>query len=151
MPIPKKPRTACLNCGKILSYPGYRYCTNRCQADFQYKQYIKRWLAGETTGPQGHGVVSGYVKRFFREKFGNKCCLCGWAEANTVTGQIPLVADHIDDNWKNNVESNLRLICPNCDSISATYAGLNRGNGGQQRVLSKRVKEGKLFIVSVPE
>ncbi|MBI4033546.1 endonuclease [Candidatus Saccharibacteria bacterium] len=108
-------------------------------------------MAGEVSGLQGHGVVSGHVKRYLREKFGNKCCLCGWAGVNVITGQVPLVADHIDGNWRNNVDSNLRLVCPNCDSISATYAGLNRGNGRKQRELSKRVKEGKLLPVGVPE
>lgn len=38
------------------------------------------------------------------------------------------------------------LICPNCDSLTETYAGLNRGNGRRNRVLSKRAKEGKLFL-----
>lgn len=51
---------------------------------------------------------------------------------------MPLVADHIDGNWKNNTEDNLRLICPNCDSLSPTYAALNRGNGRRNRAISKR-------------
>ena len=65
---------------------------------------------------QGLGIVSGYIKRYLRIKFENKCCLCGWSKVNTKIGYPPLVADHIDGNWRNNVESNLRLICPNCDS-----------------------------------
>ena len=102
------------------------------------------------TGLQRLGVVSGHVKRYLREKFSNKCCLCGWAEINPKTGQAPLVADHIDGNWRNNVESNLRLICPNCDALSPTYAGLNRGNGRKNRVVSKRAKEGPLWVTKVP-
>lgn len=113
---------------------------------FQHKKYIERWLAGVEGGLQGHGVVSERVKRYLREKYDNKCCLCGWSEVNIVTGQVPLVADHIDGNWRNNVETNLRLICPNCDSLTATYAGLNRGNGRSQRKVSNRVNEGKLFL-----
>jgi hypothetical protein len=110
-------------------------------------KYIKHRLAGDESGLQGHGVVSGHVKCYLREKFNNKCCLCGWSEVNIVTGQVPLVADHIDGNWRNNVEANLRLICPNCDSLTATYAGLNRGNGRSKRRLSNRVKEGKLYLL----
>ena len=57
-----------------------------------------------------------------------------------------LVADHIDGDWRNNVENNLRLICPNCDSLTSTYAALNRGNGRKNRAISKRAKEGHLLM-----
>jgi endogenous inhibitor of DNA gyrase (YacG/DUF329 family) len=146
--MPKKSRSNCLNCQKEVRYPGYKYCSNKCQADYRYIQYIEQWLANEVTGLQGHGVVSRHVKRYLREKFDNKCCLCEWSQVNVVTGQVPLVADHVDGNWRNNIEGNLRLICPNCDSLTATYAGLNRGNGRKERALSRRVKEGRLLIVA---
>lgn len=42
---------------------------------------------------------------------------------------IPLEIDHIDGNSENNSEENLRLICPNCHSLTATYKGANRGKG----------------------
>ena len=87
------------------------------------------------------GVVSGHIKRYLRRKFGNKCCLCSWSEMNPKTNIVPLVADHIDGNWKNNSEENLRLICPNCDALSPTYAGLNKENGRQSRATSKRAPE----------
>lgn len=141
----------CLNCKKIVNPAGYKYCTNKCQADYRYKYYIKRWKAGEVSGLQGHGVVSKHIKRYLREKYANKCCLCGWSQINSVTGRIPLVADHVDGNWANNKESNLRLICPNCDSLTPTYAGLNRGKGREKRNLSKRAQEGRFIAVSVPE
>lgn len=144
--MPKKPRANCLGCQKETPHPGYKYCSNKCQLAYQYKMYIECWLAGNESGLQGHGVVSRYVKRYLREKFNNRCCLCGWSEVNIITGQVPLVADHIDGNWRNNIETNLRLICPNCDSVTATYAGLNRGRGRTQRLVSNRVKDGRLFI-----
>ncbi len=102
-------------------------------------------------GLRSLGLVSRYIKRYLRRKFGNKCCLCGWSRVNPKTGQVPLVADHVDGNWRNNTENNLRLICPNCDALSLTYAGLNKGNGRKNRVLSKRAKEGRLLVMTVPE
>lgn len=146
MPMPRKPRTNCLYCGRENPCPGYKYCSNRCQMDFQYKKYIEEWLSGKEIGLQGHGVVSAYVKRYLREKFGNKCCICGWHKVNPVTRQSPLVADHIDGNWRNNIEPNLRLLCPNCDALMPTYAGLNRGRGRVKRSVSKRAREGRVLL-----
>lgn len=145
MPNPKKPRSNCLICSEETARPGYRYCSNICQQEYQYQSYIKKWKEGKESGLQGIGIVSGYIKRYLRRKFNNKCFLCGWSKVNLKSGKVPLVADHIDGNWKNNIESNLRLLCPNCDSLTPTYAGLNRGNGRENRVLSKRAKEGRLF------
>ena len=146
MPMPKKQREKCGACGKETARTGYKYCSNRCQLEYQYQSYIRKWKAGEVIGLQGLGIVSGYIKRYLRRKFENQCCLCGWSEVNPMTKQVPLVADHIDGNWRNNTESNLRLVCPNCDSLTPTYAGLNRGNGRDGRVVSKRAKEGKHLL-----
>lgn len=150
MPMPKKPRSSCLYCSKITPRPGYKYCSNKCQASFQYNLYIQRWQSGEIVGLQRLGVVSNHIKRYLREKYSNQCCLCGWAAVNVVTGLVPLVADHIDGDWRNNVESNLRLICPNCDSLTATYASLNRGKGRKERRLSKRVRDARELLDSLP-
>jgi 5-methylcytosine-specific restriction endonuclease McrA len=35
--------------------------------------------------------------------------------------KISLELDHIDGNSKNNIESNLRLLCPNCHSQTPTW------------------------------
>ena len=149
MSMPRKPREKCLNCNdKEVWRAGYKYCSNACQIEYQYHDYIKKWKNGGIIGLQGLGIVSGHIKRYLRRKFGNKCCLCGWSKTNQKTGKVPLVADHIDGNWRNNIESNLRLLCPNCDSLTLTYAGLNRGNGRKNRVISNRAKEGRLLVVS---
>lgn len=148
--MPRKPRSDCLTCKKQTPRPGYKYCSNKCQASYQYKVYIESWLAGEVTGLQRLGIVSGHVKRYLREKFNNQCCICGWSETNVITGKVPLVADHIDGNWRNNNEANLRLICPNCDSLSATYAALNKGRGRKDRKVSKRVEEARSLLADLP-
>ena len=151
MPMPRKPRSKCLHCQTENPEPRYKYCSNRCQREYQYKEYIRKWLAGEVMGLQVLGIVSRHIKHYLRDKYEDKCCLCGWAEVNIVTRKVPLVADHIDGNWRNNVEENLRLICPNCDAISATYAGLNRGKGRHNRTLSKRAQEGRLLLGDRPK
>ena len=145
MPNPKKPRNSCLACGKEPNRPSYKYCSNICQQEYQYQIYIKAWKDGRISGLNTIGLVSDTIKKYLRIKFKDKCCLCGWAEINIKTGNVPLIADHIDGNWRNNIEENLRLLCPNCDALSPTYAALNRGNGRDNRQISKRAKEGRLL------
>ena len=153
MPMPKKPRQRCLVCGKEPARAAYTYCSNVCQATYRYLSYVKDWRDGKKNGLQGMGIVSRHVKRYLRGKFGNKCCICGWGKVNNHTKAkiIPLVADHIDGDRRNNTEHNLRLICPNCDSLTPTYAGLNIGNGRKGRVLSNRAKEGRVFVAHRPD
>lgn len=145
MSLPKKPRKNCLCCGKENSRPQYKYCSNLCQAEYQYQQYIKKWKNGEITGLQSLGLVTRPIKKYLRRKYNNRCCLCGWSKINPKLKVVPLIADHIDGNWRNNAEDNLRLLCPNCDSLTSTYAGLNKGNGRINRVRSKRAKEASLL------
>ena len=148
MPNHKKPKKECLSCGKEPERATYKYCSNVCQLAYQHQSYIRDWKMGEISGLSSLGLVSTHIKRYLREKYGNKCILCGWAQTNIKTGQVPLVADHIDGNWRNNAEDNLRLICPNCDSLSPTYAALNKGNGRRNRVQSKRSRDARLMVKS---
>jgi predicted restriction endonuclease len=142
----RKPKNVCKNCDKFTNRRSDTYCSNTCQADYQHKSYIQSWKNGETLGLQRLGVVSNYIKNYLRGKYDNKCLLCGWSEINAITGKVPLVADHIDGNWRNNVENNLRLICPNCDSLTATYSALNIGSGRDNRQVSKRVIEARKLV-----
>ena len=143
---PKKPRTPCIVCGKEPYKSSYKFCSNACQQEYQYRQYIAEWKTGKKTGLSSTGIVTGPIKRFLREKYNNKCCVCGWSEINLKTGVAPLIADHIDGDWKNNTEDNLRLLCPNCDSLTPTFSALNKGKGRENRSPSKRTKEAREFL-----
>ena len=133
----------CLVCNKDTTRVGYKYCSNVCQQEYQYLKYIQEWKSGQKTGLRNIGVVGNHIKKYLRRKFGNKCLLCGWCQTNPKTGLVPLVADHIDGDWKNNSEENLRLLCPNCDSLTPTFAALNKGRGRNNRRVSKRSLEAR--------
>lgn len=126
--------TTCLNCNNNTARKSYKYCSNQCQADYQYKQYIMGWLNGQLSGGKSSGTVSSHVKRYLREINDNMCEQCSWSETNTFTGIVPLEADHIDGNHNNNNIDNLRLLCPNCHALTGTYKALNKGNGRSWRM-----------------
>ncbi len=146
MANPKKPRPKCPTCGKEPARSFYKYCSNRCQQEYQRARYLREWKAGKRSGLQTIGIVTVTIKRYLREKFGDKCCICGWSKVNPKTGKVPLVADHIDGNWRNNAEENLRLICPNCDALLPTFSALNKGNGRENRAPRKRTQEATEFL-----
>lgn len=139
----KLPRNLCKNCKKETKRSNTIFCSNQCQRDFDYKEFIERWKNGQETGLKGLYSISRYIRKFLFEKYKNKCSKCGWSEINSFTNKIPLEVDHIDGNFKNNKESNLRLICPNCHSLTSTYKAINKGKGRFERM--KRYKEGKSF------
>lgn len=128
-----KPNQPCLNCGKTTNKSTNKYCSVECHHEYNYSQYIEQWKQGEITGLNCNGMVTQPIKRYLREKYHNACTLCGWSKINPYSNKVPLVADHIDGNWKNNTEDNLRLLCGCCDSLTNTFCGLNKGNGRSQR------------------
>ena len=121
----------CKNCGLPLNNRKKIYCNNKCQQEYHYKEYIRKWKNNEVNGSKGNAFidVSDYIKRYLFEKYNNKCSRCGWSEINPYTGTLPLEIEHIDGDATNNKEENLTLLCPNCHSLTKTYRGANMGNG----------------------
>ena len=73
------------------------------------------------------------MRRYLIETRGAKCELCGWGEVNPKTGNVPIEMEHVDGNHANNKLENLKLLCPNCHSLTPTYKNLNRGRGRASR------------------
>lgn len=126
----------CTVCNKQLKRPTYKYCSVQCQWHHYYKQYVERWKQGLEDGNRGINtrILSGHLRRYLKEKYGEKCSICGWNKKNSVTKLVPLEVDHIDGNSENNIEENLRLICPNCHALTPTFKNLNKGNGRAWRL-----------------
>lgn len=138
----------CIQCEKPLVHDSKSrrqvlYCSIQCQIDRRYDQYIKRWLDGKENGRKGYSQVSSHVRRWLLEQRGELCWTCGWKEQHPADGRVPVEVDHIDGNAENTVPSNLRLLCPNCHSLTDTYKARNRGNGRYQR--RERYQAGKSY------
>lgn len=110
-----------------------KYCSNKCQVEYQYNDYISEWKKGNKDGLSGKHWVSDYIRRYLYEKYHNACSECGWNKTNPFTKKIPLEIEHIDGDYTNNKEENLKLLCPNCHSLTPTYKGANLGNGRKYR------------------
>jgi len=68
-------------------------------------------------------------KRLFIAKLKPEYCeQCRWAE-KTTDGFLPLELDHINGNRHDNRLENLRVLCPNCHSLTPNH----RGRGGRKR------------------
>lgn len=74
------------------------------------------------------------LKRILAELLGYKCAVCGIHEWH---GQLlSLQLDHIDGDASNTLPNNVRLICPNCHTLTPTWGAKNKGRGRKARGLN---------------
>ena len=119
----EKKEKECLNCGKAIVNMNV-YCNNTCQSEYQTKLKLNEWLNGKNIIQKGGCSIPPWMRRHLLEQSNHKCSECGWGETNQHSGNIPLEIDHIDGNAYNNDITNLKVLCPNCHSLTKTYKNI---------------------------
>lgn len=126
--VRRKKINFCKNCGSVID-KCKTYCSNACQQEFQYKDYIKQWKLGKVSGLSGKWGLSAYIRSYIHNKFNNSCSECGCSLVNPYTNKSILEIHHIDGNYLNNSEDNLTLLCPNCHAMTDTYKNIGSRTG----------------------
>ena len=115
----------CRNCGKVIS--GEKFCNMSCKCEYDRDRQIFKWLCGELSGTCPSGAKS-YVKFWALRNSKFSCSACGWNKLNPYTRNSTLEVDHIDGDSSNNASENIRILCPNCHSLTSTYKGSNKNS-----------------------
>ena len=102
------------------------------------KYALKDILGGKYPEYSVHQLKRRLMNNADKVDFPCKCHNCGYDERRITDNKIPLVLDHIDDNWTNHIKENIRFLCYNC------FHNL-KGNirGGQPQWRIEQVKKDK--------
>ena len=125
-------KTNCISCEAEFEYhPSQRrgkYCSNKCQSEYQIKQRFKNGIAWNKR-----------MGTYLKEIRGNRCEVCGITEHNgkPLTFQI----DHVNGNRLDNRYENLKVICHNYHNQTKTWGVQNASEEGRVRMLAgKKIK-----------
>lgn len=109
----------CANCGSIKETRHNKYC-DACIAEGVYNK------------PTLENIKSPYgLRSYLRRTREHKCTNCGITEWNGK--HITLEVHHVDGNPNHNTEENLKLLCPNCHSLTKTYKANSIKHGKKGR------------------
>lgn len=124
---PKAECGDCKNCNSKLEKAHKKYCNNKCQAEYKRKIIFEKIEGGDA------GLPHVNYRNYIIDKYGDSCMKCGWRELNPFTKKVPIQLDHIDGDSDNNNLNNLRLLCPNCHSLTPTFGRLNVNSSRSKR------------------
>ncbi len=164
--------TYCLNCGKKIDYEERekRFCNSSCATSHNNRGVQRNGFRGIKLCPCGNPVSArqnkwcdeciekkAYNQKTFEQlktdkvrrewllrERGHRCEMCGNTE--WLGYPITIELDHIDGNADNNAKENLRLLCPNCHSLTPFWKGRVKGKeGGRYEKRRKRYADGETW------
>lgn len=118
----------CKNCGKeFICVPSEKrkFCSLTCHNEYKSKKKYQDYLQNPDKY-YGMSRIS-WVKKYILKEQEYKCAICGLSNSWN-NKPLVLILDHIDGHANNNTRTNLRLICPNCDSQLDTYKSKNKNS-----------------------
>lgn len=114
------------NCNNIIHYNSkQKYCCNKCQSEYRRLKRYESYLNNQDEFI-GKEIPYSWLKTIILEEQQHKCAICGNSDIWN-NNELHLILDHIDGDATNNKRTNLRLICPNCDSQLPTFKARNIG------------------------
>lgn len=117
----------CKHCQTTLTNSHSIYCSIKCQKNYEYEQYISDWKAGLKLGYVGKTkALAPTVRKYMLLKNNNTCQECGWNKVHPIDKKPLVEVDHIDGDASNCKEENLRVLCPNCHSMTPTFRARNK-------------------------
>lgn len=125
---------ACIECNVPLKRANRKFCSNKCQGSKKRRETFEKIEAGDTT------LHEESYREYLINKYSSVCMECNWSKINIHTGKVPIQLEHIDGNSENNTLSNLKILCPNCHSLTPTWGGANKGRGRKKRQQKRKEK-----------
>lgn len=117
----------CLNCGQefIVKNGTYgKFCCRQCSHSYKHKISYQKLIDGDDSIMHPMYNLRHFKKQILEEQ-GGVCAICGM-KPEWNGKKLVFIIDHIDGYASHNYRSNLRCICPNCDSQLDTYKNKNK-------------------------
>ena len=123
----------CVVCGDKIANDNLSGLCKKCKPIKEKERKIKEWLdTGDIKDMKLLSKIPQYIKEYILNEQDCKCEICGM-QNEWNNKPLVFILDHIDGDASKNNRSNLRMICPNCDSQLPTYKSKNKNSARQFR------------------